>query len=68
MPNSGFTEERLSSILPVIGEIQNEFGELDLPFVGMLGDHIGYTIIDDSFREFFHPGTTNCFRQRVTDP
>ena len=68
IPNSGFTEEKLSSILPVIGEIQTEFGELEFPFVGMLGDHLGYTVIDDSFREFFHPNTTNCFHQRVTDP
>ena len=67
-PNSGFTEERLSSLSPVIGEIQTAIGNLNLPGVGRIGDHLGYTVIDDKFREFFHPDTTNCFRQRVTIP
>ena len=68
-PNSGFTEERLSSLLPVIGDVQQGIGNLNLPVIGSrVGDHIGYSIIDDKFREFFHPGTTNCFRQRVTTP
>lgn len=67
-PTSGFTEERISSISPVIGEIQTELGNLMLPLVGRIGDHFGYSLIDDKFREFFHPGTTNCFRQRVTTP
>ena len=49
IPNSGFTEEKLSSHLPVI-----------------IGDNIGF-IVDDKFREYFHPGTSSCFRQRVTD-
>lgn len=64
--NSGFTEERLSSLSPVIGEVQTELGNLNLPVVGRIGDHIGYTVIDDLYRGFFHPETTNCFRQRVT--
>ena len=51
-PNSGFTEERLSSVVPVVGRVQDFFGA---------------TIIDDGFRNYFHPGTTNCFRQRVRD-
>ena len=50
IPNSGFTEEKASSHLPVI-----------------IGDYIGF-IVDDKFREYFHPGTSSCFRQRVTDP
>ena len=64
IPNSGFTEEKFSSLLPVIGAV----GNIDLPVVGRIGDHIGFTVIDDKFREFFHPGTSSCFRQRVTDP
>ena len=51
-PNSGFTEERFSSLVPIVGRVQNYFGT---------------TLIDDAFRTFFHPGTANCFRQRVTD-
>ena len=50
--NSGFKEERLSSSIRVVGKVQNFFGT---------------TIIDDKFREFFHPGTSSCFRQIVTD-
>ena len=50
--NSGFKEERLSSIIGVVGQIQ---------------DYFGTTVIDDQFRQFFHPGTDSCFRQRVTD-
>ena len=67
-PTSGFTEEKLSSLSPVIGEIQTGLGNLDLPVVGRVGDYIGYTVIDDKFREYFHPGTTSCFRQRLTTP
>ena len=51
-PNSGFKEERFSSSLPVVGQVQNFFKT---------------TIVDDTFREFFHPGTSSCFRQIVTD-
>lgn len=51
-PNSGFREERLSSSIPVVGQVQNFFDT---------------TIIDDKFREFFHPRTSSCFRQTVTD-
>ena len=51
-PNSGFKEETLSSVVPVIDGIQDFFET---------------TIIDDGFREFFHPTTSSCFRQRVTD-
>ena len=51
-PNSGFREERLSSSIRVVGQVQNFFGT---------------TIIDDKFREFFHPRTSSCFRQTVTD-
>ena len=51
-PNSGFKEERLSSSIRVVGQVQNFFGT---------------TIIDDKFREFFHPNTSSCFRQIVTD-
>ena len=68
LPTSGFKEERLSSLSPVIGEIQTTIGHLELPVVGTVGTHVGYTVIDDKFREFFHPGTTSCFRQRVTTP
>ena len=50
-PNSGFKEERLSSIVKVVGSVQNFFDT---------------TIIDDGFRRYFHPGTANCYRQRVT--
>lgn len=63
--NSGFAEEKLSSLSPVIGTIQTNLGDLDLPVVGRVGDHIGYTIIDDLYRGFFHPGTTSCFRQKL---
>lgn len=51
-PNSGFTEERFSSHVPIVGTIQ---------------DYLGTTLVDDAFRNFFHPGTASCFRQRVTD-
>ena len=52
-PNSGFNEEKLSSIVKVIGRIQ---------------DYIGTTIADDAFREYFHPGSASCYRQRVDIP
>ena len=52
-PNSGFREERLSSIIKVIGRVQ---------------DYFETTIIDDAFRNFFHPRTASCFRQRVSNP
>ena len=51
-PNSGFTEERFSSHIPIVGTIQN---------------YLGTTLVDDAFRTFFHPDTASCFRQRVTD-
>lgn len=66
IPNSGFKEEQFSSISPVIGEVQTGIGNIELPFFGIVGDHLGYTVIDDKVREFFNPGTTNCYRQRVT--
>lgn len=50
--NSGFTEERFSSHIPIVGTIQ---------------DYLGTTLVDDAFRTYFHPGTASCFRQRVTD-
>ena len=46
----GFKEERLSSIVRVIGQVQDFFGT---------------TIVDDAFRNYFHPGSASCFRQRV---
>ena len=51
-PNSGFTEERFSSHIPIIGTIQN---------------YLGTTLVDDAFRTYFHPDTASCFRPRVTD-
>ena len=51
-PNSGLKEERFSSSIQVAGKVQNFFNT---------------TIVDDKFREFFHPGTSSCFRQIVTD-
>ena len=51
-PNSGFREERLSSSIRVVGQVQK---------------FLDTTIIDDKFREFFHPRTSSCFRQTVTD-
>ena len=51
-PNSGFKEERLSSSIRVVGQVQK---------------FLDTTIIDDKFREFFHPRTSSCFRQIVTD-
>lgn len=50
--NSGFSEEKISSLVPIIGRVQ---------------DYFGSQLVDDAFRQFFHPGTTSCFRQRVTD-
>ena len=52
-PNSGFREERLSSVVKVIGRVQEFFDT---------------TIIDDAFRNYFHRGTASCYRQRVTNP
>ena len=51
-PNSGFTEERFSSLVPIVGAVQN---------------YLGTTLVDDAFRTYFHPGTASCFRQRVID-
>lgn len=51
-PNSGFTEERFSSHIPIIGTIQN---------------YLGTTLVDDIYRQFFHPNTATCFQQRVAD-
>lgn len=50
--NSGFKEEKISSLIPVIGSVQ---------------DYFGTTLVDDAFRQYFHPNTASCFRQRVTD-
>ena len=52
-PNSGFEEEKLSSVVKVVGKVQN---------------FLGTTIADDAFRNFFHPGAANCYRQRVNIP
>ena len=52
IPNSGYNEERLSSLIPVVGQVQN---------------FLNTTIIDDKFQEFSHPGTSSCFRQILTD-
>ena len=49
-PNSGFSEERLSSTVNFLGAIQN---------------YLGTTVIDEAFRTFFHPQTDKCFRQIV---
>ena len=48
--NNGFREEKLSSIVKVIGQVQ---------------DYFGTTIVDDAFRNYFHPGAASCYRQRV---
>ena len=52
-PNSGFREERLSSVIKVIGRVQK---------------FLDTAIIDDAFRNYFHPGAASCYRQRVTNP
>ena len=52
-PNSGFKEEKLSSVVKVVGTVQ---------------EFIGTTIINDGFHQFFHPDTSSCYRQRVTNP
>ena len=52
-PTSGFKEEKLSSIFTTAGRVQN---------------FLGITIIDDAFRQYFHPGTARCYRQRVLNP
>ena len=52
-PNSGFKEERLSSIVKVVDQVQDFFDT---------------TIVDDGFRNYFHPGAASCFRQRVDIP
>ena len=49
-PNSGFKEERLSSLIP--RRVRNIFNT---------------TTFDDKFRTFFHPNTSSCFRQIITD-
>ena len=51
--NNGFKEEKLSSIVRVIDQVQ---------------DYFGTTIADDAFRNYFHPGAARCFRQRVDAP
>ena len=51
-PNSGF-KDRLSSVVKVIGRIQN---------------YSDTTIIDDAFHNYFHGEAASCFRQRVTIP
>lgn len=50
--NSGFKEERLASLIPVVGRVQSFFNT---------------AIIDDEFREFLHPMTSSCFQQIITD-
>ena len=52
-PNSGFKEEKFSSVVKIAGTVQ---------------DYFGTTLIDDTFRRFFHPNTASCYRQRVTKP
>ena len=47
-----FKEETLSSLIRVVGQVQKFFNT---------------SIIDDKFREFFHPNTSSCFRQKVRD-
>ena len=50
-PNSGFREERLSSIVKFVGTIPN---------------YLGTTVIDDVFQTYFHPNADMCFRQTIT--
>ena len=52
-PNSGFEEEKLSSVVKVVSKVQN---------------FLGTTTADDAFRNFFHPGAVSCYRQRVNIP
>ena len=49
VPSSGFEEEKLSSLVKVVGEVQDFFNT---------------NIIDDAFRHFFHPGAASCYRQQ----
>ena len=53
LPNSGFREEKLSSVVKVVGQVQDFFGT---------------TIADDAFRNYFHPGAASCYRQKVDIP
>ena len=49
IPNQGFKEERISSMIPITGTIR-DFTD---------------TLIDDTYQQYFHPDTTTCFRQRI---
>ena len=49
----GFREEKLSSVVKVVGQVQDFFGT---------------TIADDAFRNYFHPGAASCYRQIVNNP
>lgn len=51
--HSDFREEKLSSIVKVIGQVQ---------------DYFDTTIVDDAFRHYFHPGAASCYRQSVNIP
>ena len=48
-PNSGFKVEKILSFIPIVGRIW----------------HFDNTLVDDVYQQYFHPGTTTCFRQRL---
>ena len=47
-PNSGYKEERISSLIPITGQIGNFETFLD----------------DEAYHNYFHQDTNICFRQR----
>lgn len=62
--NSGYSLETFASISPVTGEIPARVGNL---VCGPITSNISYTVIDDKYKDYFHPSITNCYRLRRTD-
>ena len=49
LPNQGLREDRISSMIPIVGRIRN-FTD---------------TLVDDLYQQYFYSGTTECFHQRI---
>ena len=62
--NSGYFLETFASISPVAGDIPARVGNI---VCEMITSNISQTVIDDKYKEYFHPDITNCYRLRRTD-
>ena len=62
--NSGYALETFLSISPVTGEIPARVENL---VCGPITSNTSNTVVDDKYKEYFHPNIMDCYRLRRTD-